>query len=177
MQGAAAHRRQLPHQMPFGKWTELGDHVYIKSSREEKGTTEDEMVGWHHWLNGHGFGWTPGVGDGQGGLASCASWGLKESDMTEWLNWAELPSPTSDLSFPSQHHFKSVRLCSFTLYICFCRLSAIKIAAASSTPGPLASEQCLAPRQHSVGKHQMNESKTFLHDPMRKFSTPGEDCL
>ena len=49
-------------------------------------TTEDEMVGWHHRLNGHGFGWTPGVGDGQGGLACCGSWGRKESDTTEWLN-------------------------------------------------------------------------------------------
>ena len=45
--------------------------------------TEDEMVGWHHQLNGHGFGWTPGVGDGQGGLACCSQWGHKESDMTE----------------------------------------------------------------------------------------------
>ena len=57
--------------------------------QEEKGTTEDEMVGWHHWLNGHEFGWTPGVGDMQGGLACCNSWGRKESDMTEWLNWTE----------------------------------------------------------------------------------------
>ena len=57
--------------------------------QEEKGTTEDEMVGWHHRLNGHGFGWTPGVGDGQGGLACCSSWGRKESDMTERLNWTE----------------------------------------------------------------------------------------
>ena len=53
----------------------------------EKGTAEDEMVGWHHWLDGHGFGWTPGVGDGQGGLACCDSWGHNESDMTERLNW------------------------------------------------------------------------------------------
>ena len=58
--------------------------------QEEKGTTEDEMVGWHHWLNGHGFGWTPGVGDGQGGLKCCGSWGHKESDTTEQLNWTEL---------------------------------------------------------------------------------------
>ena len=58
--------------------------------QEEKGTTEDEMVEWHHWLNGHGFGWTLGVGDGQGGLACCSSWGHKESDMTERLNWTEL---------------------------------------------------------------------------------------
>ena len=57
--------------------------------QEEKGTTEDEMVGWHHWLNGHGFGWTLGVGDGQGGLVCCGSWGHKESDTTERLNWTE----------------------------------------------------------------------------------------
>ena len=54
--------------------------------QEEKGTTKDEMVGWHHWLNVHGFQWTPGVGDGQGGLACCGSWGRKESDTTERLN-------------------------------------------------------------------------------------------
>ena len=57
---------------------------------EEKGTTEDEVVGWHHQLNGHGFGWTPGVSDGQGGLACCGPWGRKESDTTEWLNWIEI---------------------------------------------------------------------------------------
>ena len=51
--------------------------------QEEKGMTEDEMAG---WLDGHGFGWTPGVGDGQGGLACCGSWGRKESDTTERLN-------------------------------------------------------------------------------------------
>ena len=58
--------------------------------QEEKGRTEDEMVGWHHRLNGQEFGWTPGVGDGQGGLACCSSWGRKESDTTEQLNWTEL---------------------------------------------------------------------------------------
>ena len=58
--------------------------------QQEKGTTEDEMVGWHHWLNGHGFGWTPGAVDGQGGLACCGSWGHKESDTIERLNWTEL---------------------------------------------------------------------------------------
>ena len=58
--------------------------------QEEKGTTEDEMAGWHHWLDGRESGWTPGVGDGQGGLACCDSWGHKESDMTERLNWTLL---------------------------------------------------------------------------------------
>ena len=57
--------------------------------QEDKGMTEGEMVGWHHQLNEHGFEWTPGVGDGQGGLACCGSWGHKESDMTEQLNWTE----------------------------------------------------------------------------------------
>ena len=55
--------------------------------QEEKRTTQDEMVGWHHRLNGHGFRWTLGVGDGQEGLACCSSWGHKDSDTTEWLNW------------------------------------------------------------------------------------------
>ena len=55
--------------------------------QEEKGTTEDEMAGWHHRLNGHEFEWTLGVGDGQGGLACCDSWGRKELDTTERLNW------------------------------------------------------------------------------------------
>ena len=58
--------------------------------QEEKGTTEDEMAGWHHRLDGRESEWTPGVGDGQGGLACCDSWVRKESDMTERLNWTEL---------------------------------------------------------------------------------------
>ena len=59
--------------------------------QEENGTTEDVMAGWHHRLDGRVFEWTPGVGDGQGGLACCDSWGHKESDMTEWLNWTDWP--------------------------------------------------------------------------------------
>ena len=55
--------------------------------QEEKGMTEDEMAGWHHGLDGRESEWTPGVGDGQGGLACC---GCRESDATEWLNWTEL---------------------------------------------------------------------------------------
>ena len=58
--------------------------------QEEKGTTEDEMAGWHHQLDGHESEWTPGFGDGQGGLVCCDSWSRKESDTTEWLNWTEL---------------------------------------------------------------------------------------
>ena len=58
--------------------------------QEEEGRTEDEMVGWHHWLNGHEFELVPRVGDGQGSLACCSPWGHKELDMTEPLNWTEL---------------------------------------------------------------------------------------
>ena len=57
--------------------------------QEDKGTTEDEMAGWHHRLDGHESEWTLGVGDGQGGLVCCDSWGRKESDTTELLNWTE----------------------------------------------------------------------------------------
>ena len=71
--------------------------------QKEKGATEDEIVGWHHWLNEHEFEQTPGDNEGQGSLACCNPWDLKESDMTEWLNnnnrfikqLLELPFPYS----------------------------------------------------------------------------------
>ena len=69
--------------------------------REEKGMTEDEMVGWHHWLNGHEFEQALGVGDGQGSLACCSPWGHKELDMTEQLNWTELNSSQQQVKFPT----------------------------------------------------------------------------
>ena len=65
---------------------------------EEKGTTEAEMAGWHHWRDGCEFEWTPGVGDGQGGLACCDSQGRKESDTTERMNWTELNSGKKRIS-------------------------------------------------------------------------------
>ena len=58
--------------------------------QEEKGTTEDEMAGWHHQLDGRESEWTPGLGDGKGGLACCDSWGHKELDINERLNWTEV---------------------------------------------------------------------------------------
>ena len=80
--------------------------------QDEKGTTEDETVGWHHRLDGHGFGWTLGVGDGQGGLACCGSWGHKESDMTEQLNWTD---------------FFSIELHEFFVYFGYNSLSDLQI--------------------------------------------------
>ena len=67
--------------------------------QEEKGTTEGKMVGWRHRLDGHEFDWTLGVGDGQGGLVCCSSWGHKELDTTEQLNWTELKL-VQDPEFP-----------------------------------------------------------------------------
>ena len=65
--------------------------------QEKKWMTEDEMVGWHHRLNGHEFGWSLGVGDGQGGLACCGSRGRKELDTTERLNWTDMTRIWSSL--------------------------------------------------------------------------------
>ena len=70
--------------------------------REKKGMIEDEMAGWHHQCDGHEFDWTPGVGDGQEGLACCSPWDHKESDPTERLNWTELNWST--ISFTIHHY-------------------------------------------------------------------------
>ena len=70
---------------------------------EEKGTTEDEMVGWHHWLDGHEFGWSLGVGDGQGCLACCGPWGRKELDMTEQLNIHTMSLINAECIYRSYH--------------------------------------------------------------------------
>ena len=79
--------------------------------------TEDEMVGWHHRLNGLGFGWTPGVDEGQGGLAYWSSWGRKESDPTERLNWTEYTCFNAILSNHPILAF-SHRVQKSVLYIC-----------------------------------------------------------
>ena len=88
----------------FSRWSWRADWQMLDSDagrdwgQKEKGTTEDEMAGWHHQLDGHEFEWTPGAGDGQGGLACCNSWGRKELDTTERLNWTgELDGTKSQL--------------------------------------------------------------------------------
>ena len=73
-------------------WLNGKDHDAGKDwMQEDKGMTEDEMVGWHHWLDGHEFEQALPVGEGQGSLACCSPWGHKESDMTKWLNWLTEP--------------------------------------------------------------------------------------
>ena len=72
----------------MGRTDSLGKTLMLGKieGQKEKGMTEDEMVGWHHWLNGHEFEQAPGDGEGQGSLACCSPWGHKELDTTEWLN-------------------------------------------------------------------------------------------
>ena len=77
--------------------------------RRRRGMTEDEMVGWHHWLDGHECEWTPGVGDGPGGLACCDSWGRKELDITEQLKWTEwCPPPGFTYLLDQFTHFRDI---------------------------------------------------------------------
>ena len=85
--------------------------------QEEKGTTEDEMAGWHHWLDGREFEWAPGVGDGQGGLVCYDSWGCKESDTTERLNWTDVLVTSSR---NSQQRSVSKQVCSEGAYLLVC---------------------------------------------------------
>ena len=84
---------------------------------DEKGTTEDEMAGWHHQLNGQEFEWTPCVGDGRGGLVCYSPWGHKELDTTEQLNWTEFIRLVSGgiLWPPFWCLFQSISLSSFTV--------------------------------------------------------------
>ena len=96
----------------FGHFMQRADSLE-KAGRdwgqEEKGTTEDEMAGWHHWLSGHEFEWTPGVGDGQGGLGSCSSWGHIESGMMS--NWTELNWMVKWYFYSSQNtYYKFLKL-------------------------------------------------------------------
>ena len=87
--------------------------------QEEKGTTEDEMAGWHHWLDGCESGWTPGVGDGQGSLACCDSWGRKESGTTERLNWTELTDSACCPEFSFQSVWPEALSRNGTMYYIF----------------------------------------------------------
>ena len=86
--------------------------------QEEKGTTEDEMDGWHHWLNGHEFEWTPEIGDEQGGLACCDSWGRKELDTTEQLNWNDWTDWNLFLGSLGQVHYVQNRRINANLKDC-----------------------------------------------------------
>ena len=122
--------------------------------QEEKGTTEDEMVGWHHRLNGHEFGWTLGVGDGQGGLACCGSWGCKESDMTERLNWTDL----TELG----HNFPSKEQVSFNFMAAITICSDFQFSSVQS----LSSVRLYGPMNHSTPglpvHHQLQSSLRLM---------------
>ena len=98
--GRTEAEAETPVLWPLGvkSWLIWKDRDTGKDWRQkEKGTTEDEMVGWYHQLNGHEFEWTLGVGDGQGGLLCWGPWDRKELDTTERLNWTELNSESGNV--------------------------------------------------------------------------------
>ena len=115
--------------------------------QEEKGTTEDEMVGWHHWLNGHEFEQAQGVGDGEGSLVCYSPWGHKESDRTERLNWTEKVYDNAQNNFLS--------------YSRLFWLSSFK-------PGNLACET-------SMHKHTHTNTQMFsqIVRPLKQYQEPG----
>ena len=127
--------------------------------QDKKGMTEDEMVGWHHQHNGHGFGWTLGVGDGQGGLACCGSWGRKESDMNERLNWTEWLMMLSTFSYTDWSfaylsvQFRSVQSFShvwlFATPWTAARQASLSITSCQSSPKPRSTES-LMPFNHLI---------------------------
>ena len=78
--------------------------------QEEKRVSEDEMAGWHHRLDGREFGWTQRVGDGHGGLACCSSWGHKESDTAEQLNWTDREMILDHLNGPTCSHKRPYKI-------------------------------------------------------------------
>ena len=88
--------------------------------QEEKGTTEDEMVGWHHWFDGHEFEQVSGVGNGQGSLVCCNPWGRKESDTTELLNWTEPPCIVDEPFFLHLLVFMSSETVDTLVFTAFC---------------------------------------------------------
>ena len=89
--------------------------------QEEKGTTGDEMVGWHHWLNGHEFEQVPGVGEGEGSLECWIPWDHKELDMTEWLNWNWMNILENYMMLPSKG-YKIIILKGFELNFYFLKI-------------------------------------------------------
>ena len=94
------------------------------------------MAGWHNWLDGCESQWTPGVGDGQGGLACCDSWGCKESDMTEWLIWCDLMSPKLWFNRKTCNHFLKPRCISELSWIFLKNTNAQELLFFFSSGGP-----------------------------------------
>ena len=138
----------------------IGKDPAGKDWRQEKGTTENEMAGWHHWFNGHQFGQAPGVGDGQGSLACCSPWGCKELDTTEQLKWIEhcLYPHHFFLPFPSV----TVKLACLRLILSMCYGSNFL----HPTLYPLSSIlHWLLPfsLQTSLSSSNMQTQKPFLH--------------
>ena len=109
--------------------------------QEEKGTTEDEMVGWHHWFNGHGFEQTLGDGEGQRSLVCCSPWGCKESDMTEWTT---IMTPTSISRNKSSSSWLSTADTCWIIYVSLLTL-VLRDQFPAHSPGTVDSSHHLSP--------------------------------
>ena len=134
-----------------------------KDWRQEKGMTEDEMVGWHHQLNGHEFEQALGVGGGQGSLVCCSSWGHKESDMTEQLKWTEQP----------QMVFHVYLLTSFPVISPNDNVSFMKAETLSCSPSdPPFLEQCLAQRRY----FSQCFSDEWMHWQIKEMNERRQTC-
>ena len=143
--------------------------------QEERGTTEDEMVGWHQQLDGHGFGWTPGAGDGQEGLACCGSWGCKESDTTERLNWTVLnwrkkwdlktngQTEHGSHTFTPSHTLKAGKkaCCLLALAVSHCSGPSLPLTSQGEASFSVKFENCEGPTQHSW---KISSSFFFLNE-------------
>ena len=167
--------------------------------QEEKETTEEEMAGWHHRLNGHEFEWTPGVGDGQGGLACCSSWGCKESDtseateLTAWLeksDWntvVRLPNsyhcPSASYSYPWVMGAPGAFLLAFelecvywhvTLCTCLCVQTQYLFSSPNSTPYPA---RCVCPAGSASLRLLTLQRLQPPSPPAILISDPSSECF
>ena len=128
-----------------------------------RGWQRNEMVGWHHQLNGRGFGWTPRVGDGLGGLACCSSWGRKESDMTEQLNWIMFCLSNLQRAFIEFHVGKWTQCCLLRTWVIIILMNVLTEGWAwgSGRFGPLV-KSGVPQRSGSWGKKKKEKPKAKL---------------
>ena len=117
----------LPWPLDAESWLIWKDPDAGKDWGQEKGTTEDEMVGWHHWHNRHGFGWTPRVGDGQGGLVCCGSWGQSRTRLSDWteLDWT--------LTLLHGVYFITTKHCTAYVFLCLCIICLSRVRSTGAT--------------------------------------------
>ena len=136
--------------------------------KEEKGTVEDEMAGWHHWFDGHEFEWTLGVRDGQGGLTCFDSWARKESDTTEQLNWTEL----------TEYLFTSIVIYASTLLnSLLTKLAQFSIAVSQWVKNPPAMQETQETQVWSLGRENPLKEGMATHSSILAWRIPWAESI